>query len=247
MIVWYALTERQLTLMWVQCCLPTVTGFPWCFAPLFAHAVVSPELEILDGSCVCWHCHSFFSFSVLVRQVCRRSRRALSKMPVLQPVLKMKVDELFFKWLSDPETQAQLKDYLELIKSGQPIDLGTGAAEDRKSSSSSSFNENNYVPSKKSHGEKKTASISTSSSPPSTSALPTGSSSNPRVSGPSARVLRRSLSTKKVKCRNTGLNKIWMFLRYHFTWGSFLLNNHKTRCVLRFSLYSIDTQGSFDI
>lgn len=124
-------------------------------------------------------------------------------MPILQPVLKMKVDELFFKWLSDPETQAQLKDYLELIKSGQPIDLGTGAAEDRKSSSSPSFNENNNVPSKKSHSEKKTSSISTSSSPPSTSALPTGSSSNPRVSGPCGRVLRRSLSTKKVNRLST--------------------------------------------
>lgn len=127
-------------------------------------------------------------------------------MPVLQPVLKMKVDELFFRWLSDPETQAQLKDYLVLIKNGQPIDLGTGAAEDRKSSlSSSSSNENNNVGSQKSHGDKKTASISTSSSPPSTSALPSGSSSNPRVSGPSARVLRRSLSTKKVNHLSTFL------------------------------------------
>lgn len=69
MIVWYALTARQLTLMWLQCCLPTVTGFPSSFAPLVAHAVVSPELEILDSSCVCWHCHSFFSSSVLGRFV----------------------------------------------------------------------------------------------------------------------------------------------------------------------------------
>lgn len=117
------------------------------------------------------------------------------KMPGLQPVLKMKVDELFFKWLSDPATQTQLKQYLELIKSGQPVDLSNGTAEDRNSP----FGENNNVTSRRSHAGKKPAPISNPCSHPSTGALPSGSSGNPRVSGPSARTLRKSLSTKKVK------------------------------------------------
>uniref|UniRef100_A0A8C2G2M6 Protein phosphatase 2, regulatory subunit B'', beta n=1 Tax=Cyprinus carpio TaxID=7962 RepID=A0A8C2G2M6_CYPCA len=41
----------------------------------------------------------------------------------LQPVLKMKVDELFLFWLSEPSTQAMLKDYLNKIKNGEEIDL----------------------------------------------------------------------------------------------------------------------------
>lgn len=116
-------------------------------------------------------------------------------MPGLQPVLKMKVDELFFKWLSDPATQTQLKQYLELIKSGRPVGLANGVAEDRKSP----FGENNNVTSHRSHTGKKPAPISPPCSHPSTGALPSGSSSNPRVSGPSARTLRKSVSTKKVK------------------------------------------------
>lgn len=116
-------------------------------------------------------------------------------MPGLQPVLKMKVDELFFKWLSDPATRTQLKQYLELIKSGQPVDLANGTAEDKNSP----FGENNNVTSHRSLAGKKPAPISTPCSHPSTGALPSGSSSNPRVSGPSARTLRKSLSTKKVK------------------------------------------------
>ncbi len=41
----------------------------------------------------------------------------------LQPVLKMKVDELFLFWLSEPSTQAMLKDYLNKIKNGEEIEL----------------------------------------------------------------------------------------------------------------------------
>lgn len=114
---------------------------------------------------------------------------------VLQPVLKMKVDELFLNWLSDPATQSLLKDYLDLIKSGQRIDLSNGGAQDK---SSLTFNENNNVASQKKLAEKKRGTLSTPSSPPSTSALPSGSSSNTRVTGPNGRVLRRSVSTKKV-------------------------------------------------
>uniref|UniRef100_A0A8C4EM35 EF-hand domain-containing protein n=1 Tax=Dicentrarchus labrax TaxID=13489 RepID=A0A8C4EM35_DICLA len=117
---------------------------------------------------------------------------------VLQPVLKMKVDELFHNWLSDPATQSLLKDYLDLIKSGQHIDLSSGDAQDKRSLT---FNENNNVASQRNLAEKKPTSLSTPSSPPSTSTLPSGSSSNTRVTGPNGRILRRSVSTKKAQVR----------------------------------------------
>ncbi|XP_070770782.1 serine/threonine-protein phosphatase 2A regulatory subunit B'' subunit beta isoform X2 [Enoplosus armatus] len=113
---------------------------------------------------------------------------------VLQPVLKMKVDELFLNWLSDPATQSLLKDYLDLIKSGRHIDMSSGEAQDKRLLT---FNENNNVASQKNLAEKKPAPLSTPSSPPSASTLPSGSSSNTRVTGPNGRVLRRSVSTKK--------------------------------------------------
>lgn len=116
---------------------------------------------------------------------------------VLQPVLKMKVDELFLNWLSDSATQSLLKDYLDLIKSGQHIDLSSGDTQDKRSLS---FNENNNVASQKNLAEKKPAAISTPCSPQSAITLPSGSSSNSRVTGPNGRVLRRSVSTKKVNC-----------------------------------------------
>ncbi|XP_049449836.1 serine/threonine-protein phosphatase 2A regulatory subunit B'' subunit beta isoform X2 [Epinephelus fuscoguttatus] len=117
---------------------------------------------------------------------------------VLQPVLKMKVDELFLNWLSDPATQSLLKDYLDLIKSGQPVELSSGDAHDKKSLT---FNENNNVASQRNLVEKKPTPLGTPSSPPSASTLPSGSSSNTRVTGPNGRVLRRSVSTKKAQVR----------------------------------------------
>nr|XP_019956291.1 PREDICTED: serine/threonine-protein phosphatase 2A regulatory subunit B'' subunit beta-like isoform X1 [Paralichthys olivaceus] len=117
---------------------------------------------------------------------------------VLQPVLKMKVDELFLNWLSDPATQSQLKDYLDLIKSGQNIDLSSGDDQDKRSLS---FKDNNNVASQRNLAEKRPAALSTPSSPPSASTLPSGSSSNTRVTGPNGRVLRRSVSTKKAQVR----------------------------------------------
>ncbi|XP_060909147.1 serine/threonine-protein phosphatase 2A regulatory subunit B'' subunit beta isoform X1 [Labrus mixtus] len=112
---------------------------------------------------------------------------------VLQPVLKMKVDELFLNWLSDPATQSLLKDYLDLIKTGQDIDLSSGEPQDKRLLT---FNENNNVAS-----QKKPAHLGTPSSPPSASTLPSGSSSNTRMTGPNGRVLRRSVSTKKAQVR----------------------------------------------
>ncbi|XP_068592761.1 serine/threonine-protein phosphatase 2A regulatory subunit B'' subunit beta isoform X1 [Cebidichthys violaceus] len=112
---------------------------------------------------------------------------------VLQPVLKMKVDELFLNWLSDTATQSLLKDYLDVIKSGQRVD-----GQDKRSLT---FNENNNVASQRNLAEKKPLPLGTPSGPPSASTLPSGSSSNTRVTGPNGRVLRRSVSTKKAQVR----------------------------------------------
>ncbi|XP_058470587.1 serine/threonine-protein phosphatase 2A regulatory subunit B'' subunit beta isoform X1 [Solea solea] len=117
---------------------------------------------------------------------------------VLQPVLQMKVDELFLNWLSDPATQSLLKDYLDLIRSGQNIEVGDGDAEVK---SSLSFRDNNNVASQKNLAEKKPTAHCTPSSPTSTSTLPSGSSSNTRMTGPNGRVLRKSVSTKKAQVR----------------------------------------------
>lgn len=117
---------------------------------------------------------------------------------ILQPVLKMRMDELFLTWLSEPATQSMLKDYLDLIKCGQYADFCKGDVAEK---TLLSFNENNNVASQKNQAEKKPAPLSTLSSPSSTSTLPSGSSSNTRVTGPSGRVLRRSVSTKKAQVR----------------------------------------------
>lgn len=47
---------------------------------------------------------------------------------VLQPVLKMKVDELFLRWLSEAGTQAMLHDCLHRIKAPGRADVGAGDA-----------------------------------------------------------------------------------------------------------------------
>lgn len=45
---------------------------------------------------------------------------------VLQPVLKMKVDELFLCWLSQPATQLALKDCLRRIKNEEKAVISNG-------------------------------------------------------------------------------------------------------------------------
>ncbi|KAM8855584.1 serine/threonine-protein phosphatase 2A regulatory subunit B'' subunit beta isoform 1-T2 [Spinachia spinachia] len=117
---------------------------------------------------------------------------------VIQPVLKMKVDELFLNWLSDTTTQSLLKDYLDVIRSGRHIDLSDRDAQDKRSPT---FNENNNVASQRNLAEKKPLPLATPSSPPSASTLPSGSGCNTRVSGSNGRVLRRSVSTKKAQVR----------------------------------------------
>ncbi|KAM9343631.1 LOW QUALITY PROTEIN: serine/threonine-protein phosphatase 2A regulatory subunit B'' subunit beta [Pholidichthys leucotaenia] len=116
---------------------------------------------------------------------------------ILQPVLKMKVDEIVSQW-SDPATQSQLKDYLDLIKRGQLLRLSHGDTQDKRSLS---FNENNNVASKSTRPERKPAPLNTPFNPTLATPLPSRSSSTTRVTGPSGRVLRRSVSTKKAQVR----------------------------------------------
>ncbi|XP_028291482.1 serine/threonine-protein phosphatase 2A regulatory subunit B'' subunit beta isoform X1 [Gouania willdenowi] len=117
---------------------------------------------------------------------------------VLEPILKMKVDELFLNWLCEPVTQSLLKDYLGLIKKGQNIDLSFG---DGQKDKSLSVNENNNVTLQKNLAEKRPSPLIVPSSPSSVSSLPARSSSNTRVTGPNGRVLRRSVSSKKAQVR----------------------------------------------
>ncbi|CAM4601992.1 unnamed protein product [Leuciscus chuanchicus] len=107
----------------------------------------------------------------------------------LQPVLKMKVDELFLFWLSEPSTQAMLKDYLSKIKNGEEIDLSHS---DFKSTSTLVLTENNNIASKFNGTDR---ALGAPCSPPSAS-LPSASGSNNRP-GVNVRALRRSVSTKK--------------------------------------------------
>ncbi|KAI5621216.1 serine/threonine-protein phosphatase 2A regulatory subunit B'' subunit beta isoform X1 [Silurus asotus] len=109
----------------------------------------------------------------------------------LQPVLKMKVDELFLNWLSEPSIQEMLKDYLRKVKNGDELELGKGNI---------NVTENNNVDSNYNMAERTSASFSAPCSPPSAT-LPSGSGISSRV-GPSSRAPRRSISIKKRLLKN---------------------------------------------
>lgn len=111
----------------------------------------------------------------------------------LQPVLKMKVDELFLFWLSEPSTQAMLKDYLNKIKNGEEIEVSQG---DFKSRNTLVLTENNNNHALKINAtERMSAALGAPFSPPSAT-LPSVSGGNNRA-GLNARALRRSVSTRK--------------------------------------------------
>jgi len=61
---------------------------------------------------------------------------------ILQPVLKMKVDELFLCWLSQPATQLALKDCLRRIKNEQKTVIGNGDAGNGKNERFANNNSN---------------------------------------------------------------------------------------------------------
>lgn len=97
---------------------------------------------------------------------------------VLQPVLKMKVDELFLCWLSEAGTQAMLRDCLQRIRAPGRADLGSGDAA-------------------------QPAPLTAPPAPgpaPASSALPLGAASSPRV-GPHLRGTRRSAGTRAVQAK----------------------------------------------
>uniref|UniRef100_UPI00398E3EBB serine/threonine-protein phosphatase 2A regulatory subunit B'' subunit beta isoform X1 n=1 Tax=Pristiophorus japonicus TaxID=55135 RepID=UPI00398E3EBB len=127
--------------------------------------------------------------------------------PVLQPVLKMKVDELFLYWLSETTTQSMLKDYLKRIESGETIEVGVSDATNDQPSTGS--NNKNHSKSELNILGYSTSPLVTSkycSSPPSqlTSALPSGTFSSPR-NGLNARAIRRSSGTKAVQAKKENL------------------------------------------
>ncbi|XP_061647361.1 serine/threonine-protein phosphatase 2A regulatory subunit B'' subunit beta isoform X2 [Phyllopteryx taeniolatus] len=117
---------------------------------------------------------------------------------ILQPVLKMKVDELFLTWLSQPKTQTVLKGYLDLIKSGHHAGLSDVGVKEK---CTLTFNQNNNVASQKNLAEKKPAAFNVPLSPPCASILPSGCSGATRVTGPHGRILRRSVSSKKAQVK----------------------------------------------
>lgn len=107
---------------------------------------------------------------------------------VLQPVLKMKVDELFLCWLSETTTQVMLKDYLRSITNEENIEIGSGDPGGNKQF----FSEINSVSKQTMLGNMLSPLIPTS--PPVLSpALPLGTTSSPRRLS-NSRGIRRSSS-----------------------------------------------------
>ncbi|KAF7666667.1 hypothetical protein LDENG_00098050 [Lucifuga dentata] len=136
----------------------------------------------------------------------------MASVKVLQPLVKMKVDELFLNWLSDPATLSNLYDRLDCIKNGYKADFMHG---DTKEKSILALNENNNVASRKILTEKKPLPFS-SPIPPSPNLLSSGIGGN---AGPDGRVLQKSLRRKvkyleiKVKhLEKSGLNGVIRFL-----------------------------------
>lgn len=120
---------------------------------------------------------------------------------VLQPVLKMKVDELFLCWLSETATQVMLQDYLRSITSEEKIEIGSGDA----LSNEHIFTEINCV-----SKQSMLSNLLSPTSPPHVSAtLPLGTPTSPR-SFSNIRGMRRSSSTRRVSAFTiwpTTLNK----------------------------------------
>ncbi|XP_078258188.1 serine/threonine-protein phosphatase 2A regulatory subunit B'' subunit beta [Rhinoraja longicauda] len=126
--------------------------------------------------------------------------------PILQPVLKMKVDELFLHWLSETTTQSMLKDYLKRIASGETIDIGIGNAtseqtpngNNNKNHSNSELNILGY-----SKSPFMTSKYCSSTPSQHTSTLPSGTCTSPR-NGLNART-RRSSGIKTVQAKKESL------------------------------------------
>uniref|UniRef100_A0A7N4PJG7 Protein phosphatase 2 regulatory subunit B''beta n=1 Tax=Sarcophilus harrisii TaxID=9305 RepID=A0A7N4PJG7_SARHA len=115
---------------------------------------------------------------------------------VLQPVLKMKVDELFLCWLSETNTQVMLKDCLKRIKNTERIEIGRGNAGE----SEPFLTTKKIANSKQNILDNLMAPLVTPSSPCVSTALPLGTSTSSR-SGPHVRGTRRSTGTRVVQTK----------------------------------------------
>ncbi|XP_029434215.1 serine/threonine-protein phosphatase 2A regulatory subunit B'' subunit beta [Rhinatrema bivittatum] len=112
---------------------------------------------------------------------------------ILQPVLKMKVDEVFLCWLSETPTQLLLKDYLRRTKNGEKIGIA-----DYGDKETLSVNKNNLYASQSMLDNLPVSPLSACSpSSQLTSNLPLSPLGSPRT-GPNAR-LRRSTGVKMVQ------------------------------------------------
>ncbi|XP_026522652.1 serine/threonine-protein phosphatase 2A regulatory subunit B'' subunit beta isoform X1 [Notechis scutatus] len=114
---------------------------------------------------------------------------------VLQPVLKMKVDELFLCWLSETATQVMLKDYLRSITSEEKIEMGSGDAGDNENI----LSQINYV-SKQSMLGSLMSPLTPTSSPHLSTVLPFTTPTSPR-SYSGIRGKRRSSSSRNVQSK----------------------------------------------
>lgn len=110
---------------------------------------------------------------------------------VLQPVLKMKVDELFLCWLSETATQVMLKDHLRSITNKENIEFGSGDAGSNKQF----FSEINSVSKQNLLGNLLSPLISTSP-PVLFPVLPLGTPTSPRRYSNTR--IRRSSSSRMV-------------------------------------------------
>ncbi|XP_032879198.1 serine/threonine-protein phosphatase 2A regulatory subunit B'' subunit beta-like isoform X2 [Amblyraja radiata] len=125
---------------------------------------------------------------------------------ILQPVLKMKVDELFLHWLSETTTQSMLKDYLKLIESGETIDIGIGnATSEQTPNGSNNKNHSNSELNILGYSKSPFMTSKYCSSTPSqlASTLPSGTCTSPR-NGLNART-RRSSGIKTVQAKKESL------------------------------------------
>lgn len=104
---------------------------------------------------------------------------------VLQPVLKMKVDELFLCWLSEASTQTMLWDCLQRIQTPARADVGGGDAGPPSAPPAPAGKPSVFD------------SLGAPGPAPASSALPLGAASSPRH-GPHARGTRRSAGTRVV-------------------------------------------------
>ncbi|XP_071603101.1 serine/threonine-protein phosphatase 2A regulatory subunit B'' subunit beta isoform X1 [Heliangelus exortis] len=115
---------------------------------------------------------------------------------VLQPVLKMKVDELFLCWLSQPATQLTLKECLRRIKNEEKAEIGSG---DSGNSKNDMFANNNSHSMKCLLGDTRLPLMSYS--PPQLSTtLPLATPASTRNIS-NARATRRSSGTKAVQTK----------------------------------------------